>query len=324
MGGDPLRVVVVGLGRHAVRTVIPAITATPGWELTGVVSSRSEARTEASDTHGVPGFPTLQAALEGGRPDFAYIASAPSHHAADVREALEARLGVVCEKPLGVDAAEVSGLLGMAEGADGCLCEVVAYLHHPQFAAAAALLGDERFGELVHGYARFSYPHLDEGNHRYRADLGGGALLDAGFYPLSLAARLLGGDVEVQATGWTGGRDVDLSGAATIAAPDGRTFQCSWGIGSSYANLARLVGTAGSLEITRPFSKPAGYAEPITLIGRMGERTEVTYPAADQFAAMLGDVGRHRGDPAWRASIRDGIAARWSVIGRVADSISAR
>jgi NDP-hexose-3-ketoreductase len=324
MGAKSARVVVVGLGRHALRTVIPAIQASEGWELAAVVSDRPEAREAATGAYGVPGHPTLDAALRERPIDVAYLASVPSRHAPDARGALHSGIGVICEKPLAVSAAEVEDLLAVAEHSDVLLCEVVAYLHHPQFAAAAGLIGGNRFGDLVHGSARFSYPHLGDDDHRYRLDLGGGALLDAGFYPLSMAVRLLGTDLSVHATGWKGERDVDTRGAATIADAAGRTFQCSWGMGSSYVNHARLVGTLGSIEIPRPFSKPAGFDDPITMIGGMGERAQLAYPAADQFSTMLGDILQHRHDPLWRASVRDGIAARWSVIGRVAAAITGR
>jgi len=321
--GDPIRVVVAGLGRHAVKTVIPAIAAAGGWELAGVVSARPEAGAAASAEYGVPWYPVLDEALGANPPDVAYLASVPARHAAEVAEALEAGVGVICEKPLGVDGREVRDLVETSTGSDGFLCEAIAYLHHPQFAAVERLVGSDEFGDLAHGYARFGYPHLGDDDHRYRAAQGGGALLDAGIYPLSMAVHLLGGDVEVQATGWRGDREVDISGTATLTDPEGRTFQCSWGMGSAYSNMARLVGTTGTVEVPRPFSKPGTFDEPLALIGGWGERTEVAYPAMDQFAAMLEDIGLRRGDSSWRDSTRQGILDRWAVMDRVLAAVGA-
>jgi predicted dehydrogenase len=318
----PLRVVVSGLGRHAGKTVIPAIAAAEGWALAGVVSSRAAAATAAAAEHGVGSYTDLAAAIEAERPDAVYIAAVPADHRRACRTAMSAGVPIViCEKPLGTGAAEVTQLVDEARRGPHLLCEVMAYQHHPQFLALERLIGDEAFGELVHGFARFSYPHLGPDDHRYRAAAGGGALLDAGVYPLSMAVRLLGtADVTVTANRFAGDHEVDVSGTATLTDARGRSFQCSWAMGSAYTNMARLVGTNGSIEVDRLFTKPETYVEPIILVGGWGERTPVAYRTANQFTAMLDDVARHHGDPHWVDSLHRSIEDRWSVIGRVIDA----
>lgn len=322
MASDPLRVVVAGLGRHATKTVLPALAASERWVTTGVVSLRPAVAAEVGAAYGVAGHSSLVAAIEEEEPDAVYVAAVPSEHVAACQMALSLGVQViVCEKPLGTSGEDVRRLITEAETRSALLYEVMAYQHHPQFVAIEDLIGTERIGDLVHGYASFMYPHLPDTDHRYDAAAGGGATLDAGFYPLSMAVRLLGGKtLEVQASLFAGDREVDTAGAATLTDGRGRYFQCSWGMGAAYTNLARIVGTNGIIEVARPFSKPAPFVEPLTVVGGWGERAAVPYPATDQFVAMLDDIARHRVDLAWIESTHRQIEDRWSVIDRVLET----
>jgi len=317
--GTARPVVLAGLGRHADKIVIPALQASPNWHIAGLVSGRPEVAAQRADELGSAAFPSLTAAIEATGAGAVYLAGMPVSHLSDCREALEAGVPlVICEKPLGVNGGEVAALLEEAAGAGALLYEVAAYQHHPQFETLQRLIDSPEVGGLVHGYARFSYPFMPEGDFRYRPADGGGALLDAGIYPLSMAARLLGGeDVEIQAAEFRGDHDVDTAGSATLSDRRGRSFQCSWGMGSAYANVARIVGAAGTVEVPRPFSKPAAFTEPMVLIGGWGERTPVEYDAADQFVRMLDDLHLHGDDGEWRSAAMRQIADRWSVVERV-------
>jgi NDP-hexose-3-ketoreductase len=324
MGRDPMRstatrVAVVGLGKHAAKLVLPAVQAAPGWELAAVVSARPEAAAEVAHRYGAAAYPDLPTAVADGYLDAVYLATLPALHVGACLLSLEARVPmVICEKPLGVNDAEVTSLLAKARASDSLLYEVFAYQHHTQFAMLQRLLDSPEVGDLVHGYARFSYPYLPEDDFRYRPTDGGGSLLDAGVYPLSMAARLFGVQgLAVQATEFRGGRDVDVSGSATLTNDRGGSFQCSWGMGSAYSNVARFVGSSGTLEVPRPFSKPGDFSEPIVHIGGWGERTIVEYEAADQFVEMLEHLRRVQSDATWRAAELGRIEERWSLLDRV-------
>lgn len=320
------RLVVQGLGTHTLKTVLPAVEASSGWRLAGLVSRRADAAAEVAEQLGVPHHVTLTDAVESVAPDAVYVATEPADHAPSCRAALEAGVGTVfAEKPLAADAADVAPLVELATTNGALLCETLAYRFHPQFAALRGAIDDEAFGGLRHGYARFSYPHLAPENHRYEATAGGGALLDAGVYPLSLAVGLMGDvPLHVTAGGDHGDRAVDISGHATLADDAGRTFQCSWEMGSAYTNLARLVGAGGSIVVERPFSKPPSFDAPIVRISGWGERSEVTYQPADQFAAMLDTVAMNRDDDGFVGDMHRETVRRWTVVGDVLAAVSRR
>ncbi len=318
--------VVQGLGAHTLKTILPAIETSAGWSLAAVISRRADAAAEVAAQYGVRHHRTFADAVDAEPPDAVYLATEPSDHLASVRASLEAGVATVfCEKPLVTSVADARELLTTARAREALLCESLAYRFHPQFAALRATVNSDAVGGVAHGYARFSYPHLDPDNHRYDPAAGGGALLDAGVYPLSLGVSIMGDvPLAVVAGADFGDRNVDIAGHATLTDDGGRTFQCSWQMGSAYTNLARIVGANGSVEVDRPFSKPPTFDSPIVAISGWGERSEVAYEPADQFTAMLDEVASRREDDVYVERMHSETERRWDVIGEVMSSISVR
>src|SRR5690606_1917341 len=112
-------------------------------------------------------------------------------------------------------------------------------------------------GERLLGIrARFSIPELPRSDIRYDKQLGGGALLDVGYYPLSLVGSLLGYPEKLAVAGHRSVElGVDLSGHALLTYDD-VGCHCFWAIGASYANEIELSFTDSSYYVPRAFSKP--------------------------------------------------------------------
>src|SRR5439155_2303453 len=99
---------------------------------------------------------------------------------------------VLVEKPAAVAAGEARALVERAERRGLVLMENFAFVRHLQHAVVRRLLDGGAIGELRGVTCEFAFPPREPTDIRYRRDLGGGALLDAGVYPVR-AARLFRG-----------------------------------------------------------------------------------------------------------------------------------
>src|SRR5262249_59161325 len=79
------------------------------------------------------------------------------------------------------------------------LLENVAFPHHAQHATTQKLLADGAIGEVRDFSSAFTIPPLAAHDIRYQPDVGGGALLDIGMYPLRAALHYLGDQLEITA-----------------------------------------------------------------------------------------------------------------------------
>ena len=225
----------------------------------GAVVSRSEGAARAfADANGVPfATTTLADALE--RTDALYVASPHPFHAAAVREALEQKVPVLCEKPLTMTAEEARQLFALAEANDTFLMEAVWMRFVPAVRRAKALVDGGRIGPVRRLCAEFAiHAPFDDAlfgaSHRlYAPPLGGGALHDLGVYPIHLALLLLGAPTEVISTWRAAPTGVDAEADLSFRYDDGRVAYLTCGFGGEGANIAVIEGERGSIVLDRTF-----------------------------------------------------------------------
>jgi predicted dehydrogenase len=119
------------------------------------------------------------------------------------------------------------------------------------------------------------FPLLSRGDIRYRLDLAGGALMDAGCYPVHLMRVLCGGEPTVsRATAKTASRGVDRAMRAELDLPGGGTGVLTTSILSSRLLdvSARVEGEAGELSVLNPFAPQ--YFHRVKVTTALGRRVE--------------------------------------------------
>ena len=212
-----LRVAIVGYGLAGSVFHAPLIAATPGLDLTGIVSTNSD-RIEQATTHypGVEIYATAADLWAAGRTDIAVITTPNDSHAPLAHEAIDAGIAVVVDKPLAVDSAQARNLITAAERADVLLTVFQNRRWDGDFRTVAALVEAGRLGRVARFESRFERwrPTLKGGWRESggRAQ-GGGLTFDLGPHIIDQALQLFGPAVEVYA-------EVDTTRAGATADDD--------------------------------------------------------------------------------------------------------
>jgi len=144
-------------------------------------------------------------------------------------------------------------------------------------------------GEIKSITARFGFPHLSPDNYRYNLDLGGGALTDAGVYPLSAALSLteefpetISSSIEEHE-----GYGIDYFGTALLRFPSKVHFVAEWCFGCSYRNEIKIWGEGGLVTVERAFSKPSSYESKVLIQNSNGNTIEKLIPPSNHFVIMF-------------------------------------
>lgn len=147
----PLRVAAVGLGWVTLHRHLPAMRATPGLQVVGVVDRRAGHAAAVARRHGIARSHegASLAAIEWlDEVDAFTIATSPMAHARLIREALELGRHVITEKPFVMDPAEGAALVALARARRRTL----AIVHNFQFSrsvrALARDLREARLGRI--------------------------------------------------------------------------------------------------------------------------------------------------------------------------------
>jgi predicted dehydrogenase len=191
-----------------------------------------------------------------------YIATPHSLHQDNALEAILAGKHVLCEKPLTVDAASTQRVIEVARTRGTFLMEAFMYRCHPLLAALVKELRAGTIGDVRHVSAAFGFrAPRNPGGRLFRRTLGGGAILDVGCYPMSLA-RLVAGvaaggeiaePVSVAGTGFIGPTGVDEVASAVLRFESGMTAELSCAIFHDLGTRVVIYGERGRLIMQNPW-----------------------------------------------------------------------
>jgi predicted dehydrogenase len=213
------------------------------------IASRDRGRADAfARHHGIPrayGYADLLADREV---DAIYNPLPNSLHVEWSIAALRAGKHVLCEKPLAATEAEAQAMFAAADAHGVLLVEAFPYMFQPQTLEIERLIASGAIGEVRTMFAAFGFTMADPANIRLDAQLGGGALMDAGCYPVSLARQVFGTrPVRVTAIArWHGGVDQTL--ATTLEYPGGGIAQISCSFATAVHRRAIIAGTGGVID----------------------------------------------------------------------------
>ena len=213
------------------------------------VASRERARGEEfARAHGIARACSYDELIADRGIDAIYNPLPNSLHAEWSIAAARARKHVLCEKPLATGEAEAQAMFAAADVSGVVLVEAFPYMFQPQTLEIERLVASGAIGELRMMFATFGFTMADPGNIRLDPGLGGGALMDAGCYPVSFVRQVFGcRPVRLAATArWEGGVDQTL--AATLEFPGGGIAQISCSFATAVHRRAIIAGTAGVIE----------------------------------------------------------------------------
>ncbi|MFL4953356.1 Gfo/Idh/MocA family protein [Streptomyces sp. MMS24-I31] len=284
-----LRMGVLGCADIALRRMLPVIAAHESARIVAVASRDSAKAALVSDRFGCSAVTGYQRLLDRDDIDAVYIPVPPGLHHEWVVRALEAGKHVLAEKPLCTAYEEAVDLMRLARRLGLVLAENFMFLHHSQHATVRSLVEDGTIGELQVFSSSFGVPPLDPASFRYRPDLGGGALLDVGVYPLRAAQLLLGPELEVRAATLrideaTG---VDVAGSVLLSTPDCVSAQLDFGFQHSYRCSYALWGSRGRISVDRAFTPPE-QIKPLVRVQQQDRYTELAVAADHQVRNALG------------------------------------
>lgn len=249
-GARPLRLGILGcanIARQFARDVAPSAMV----RLAAVASRKAEtAAAFAADTGIGRHFGSYEDLLADDQIDAVYIPLPNSLHAAWAIRAAQCGKHILCEKPLALNLAEAQAMFEAARRHGVMLLEAYPYQFQPQTAAMLDLLRKAAIGEVRSVQALFGFPMLGGNqNIRMQPALGGGALLDAGSYPLSLIRMVMGeAPQRVRADASWASTGVDISMSGTLFYADGRRAQFACAMNVANQRRAIIAGAQGTIE----------------------------------------------------------------------------
>ncbi|HBS73016.1 MAG: oxidoreductase [Microbacterium sp.] len=234
---------------------------TAGLDLRAVGSRRLEgarAFAEEFDVARVHG--SYEALAADDEIDIVYIATPHPMHAENALLLLEHGKHVLIEKPFTLNADQAIAVRDLARAKGLLAMEAMWTRYLPHMIRIREIIESGTLGEIRAVFADHTQRISDDPAHRLNAlELGGGALLDLGIYPVSFAWDMLGAPTSITATARLGGTGADTEVATIFTHASGAVSTTLSSSRAAGPNTAHVVGTEGRIDIDRVWYTPTSF-----------------------------------------------------------------
>jgi len=252
------------------------------------VGSRDATRANTfADKYGVPNRHTRYEDLVADpEVDVVYVATPHNFHKEHALLALDHGKAVLCEKPFTINRGEAEVIVKAARAKNLFVMEGMWSRCFPIWAKVRAILKEGAIGKPRLLIADFGFGAGKTGDDGKLTDvnpkgrlfdraLGGGALMDVGVYPVSLAHMLFGTPDNVAAVATLGHTGVDENTGMLLHFPDGAVAVTCTSIQTTTPFLATILGSSGSIEVHSPWWRPNALT--LHRDGQAAERIEIPF-----------------------------------------------
>lgn len=260
---------IIGPGRIAAKFA-DALKTVSNAELFAVASRDESKAKDFAKTHGANKYYTRYEDLAADRDiDAVYVATPHPFHRPHAILCLNHKKAVLCEKPLTLSRSQADEVIAAAKKNKVFLMEAMWTRFIPAIVEVKRLIDQKEIGDLRFVQADFGFVAPGNLDHRvYNMQLGGGAQLDVGIYPMFLALLLLGRPSEIKAVAIKSPTGSDASTSATMKFDTGALAQIFSSVETDSLKDGVLLGTKGSITIHRPWHKSMSFTI------RKGEQVE--------------------------------------------------
>lgn len=217
------------------------------------VGSRSlDSAKKFADKYQIPrAYGTYEELLLDPEVDVIYVATPHPMHRDNVLAALRAGKAVLCEKPFAVNSKELEEIIALAKEKNLFLMEAMWTRYLPPIVQVREWIAEGRIGEVKLVKADFGFRiDWNPESRLLNPQLGGGALLDVGIYPVSFASMIFGPKPQgIYSTAHIGETGVDEHFSILLDYGQGKTASLNGAVRLGMTNEAYIYGTQGSIHI---------------------------------------------------------------------------
>ena len=191
-----------------------------------------------------------------------YISTLNNTHPEIIIKAAEAKKNILCEKPIATNYYDTIKIFETLDKSDVFFLEAIAYRSHEQTKFVINKIIEGEIGELksIESTFGFASKKIDPKSRLYNADLGGGAILDVGCYPVSfsiLLANLKKTDVPepeiLDVSGSICKTNVDETAYASLVFEKKIIAKIGVAINLQMKNQTSIIGTKGNILVNNPW-----------------------------------------------------------------------
>jgi len=287
-----IRIGILGAAKIAPKAILQPAIRRSDCQVVAVAARDGERAKAYAAQHGIPHVAdSYEALLARDDIDLVYNALPPHRHADLSIAALKAGKPVLCEKPFAENTDEAEAMVAASAETGLPLMEAFHYRFHPAFLRVLGIVRSGHLGGIVAMEGDFSLtiPYRP-GELRHTLEVGGGALMDLGCYPVHMLRTLAGAEPSVVSAECHCERPgVDLSTHARLNFPGDVPGSVMTSMSETVTRrvMVHVECTEGSVTYTNPVAPHLGHTIEVR---RKGGTTTETVPGETTYDYQLAHV----------------------------------
>ena len=190
--------------------------------------------------------------------DAIYISTLNNSHAKLIEASIKSKKKVLCEKPFVMNYEEAKHLSKLIKVEDNNFYEAIAYRSHPQTKQIISLIKEDEIGEIkkIESTFGFKVKKINQKSRLFNKELGGGAILDIGCYPISFAKLFCEKEETIKISKVSGNickTDVDDHAELLGSINDNIEIDLKVSFKENYSNSCIIYGSKGMIKIASPW-----------------------------------------------------------------------
>lgn len=279
---------IIGCSRIAESSTLPALSKSKLAELC-FVGSRSAQKAEAfAKKFNCKKYGSYEEVLEDKNVQAVYVSLPVGLHEEWAIKSAKAGKHVLCEKSSTTSYTSAKKMVKTTKQNEVRLMEGFMFRFHPSHKKVLEIIKNGTIGDLFTFYSAYGFPAVDKADIRFKKELGGGILNDAGCYPIC-ASRIIFNKEPIETTcklviDTT--NKVDTKAIIQLSYGRNRFAQMSTGYELNYENMYSVWGSKGCLKLSRAYNIPADM-HAILIVNSTDHTNKIKIQQADHFLLML-------------------------------------
>jgi dTDP-3,4-didehydro-2,6-dideoxy-alpha-D-glucose 3-reductase len=283
-----IKIGIIGCSRISESSVIPSILSSKFSKL-GIIGSRdiNKAR-KFSEKFQCKEFGTYEDVIDNNNIDAVYISTPVRLHEEWAIKAIKAGKHVLCEKSSTVNYESAKKMINAAKKNNVRILEGFMFRFHPSHKKVMDIIQDGKIGKKFSFYGEYGFPDVPHTDIRYKKELGGGILNDAGCYPICASRLIFNESPKAVSCNLIidKNHDVDVKASIQLRYSENIVANMVVGYGLGYQSKYRIWGDKGLIQLSRAYNIPANMKPKIQLEFPDKEK-EILVKSANHFELMI-------------------------------------